>query len=82
MSTSDGEAISVSWWNGHEVPGPSQGRPAVFVAGDQQGDRLVMQVLGRQRRAGPSGGHDDLRLVPSSICQIFNRRNCQVFGRR
>ena len=26
--------------------------------------------------------HDALRLVPSSICQIFNRRNCQIFGRR
>jgi hypothetical protein len=32
--------------------------------------------------AAPSGGGDDLRLVPSSICQIFNRRNCQIFGRR
>jgi DNA replication protein DnaC len=32
--------------------------------------------------SGPSGGHDDLRLVPSSICQIFKRRNCQIFGRR
>src|SRR5688572_31601003 len=32
--------------------------------------------------SSPSGGHDDLRLVPSSICQIFNRRNCQIFGRR
>jgi len=32
---------------------------------------------------GPSGGHtdDDLRLVPSSICQIFTRRNCQIFNR-
>ena len=29
-----------------------------------------------------SGGHDELRLVPSSICQIFNRRNCQILGRR
>ena len=29
-----------------------------------------------------SGGHDELRLVPSSICQIFNRRNCQIFDRR
>ena len=40
------------------------------------------------RRAGgsppapPSGGGDVLRLVPSSICQIFNRRICQIFGRR
>jgi hypothetical protein len=37
------------------------------------------------RRAAPprsSGGRDDLRLVPSSICQIFNRRNCQIFDRR
>jgi hypothetical protein len=32
--------------------------------------------------SGPSGGHDDLRLVPSSICQIFTRRNCQIFNRR
>ena len=23
-----------------------------------------------------------MRLVPSSICQIFNRRYCQSFGRR
>jgi len=30
----------------------------------------------------PSGGHDDLRLVPLSICQIFGRRNCQIFNRR
>jgi len=29
-----------------------------------------------------SGGHDDLRLVPSSICPIFTRRICQIFGRR
>ena len=36
----------------------------------------------RRRRRRPSGGRDDLRLVPSSICQIFNRRNCQIFARR
>lgn len=30
----------------------------------------------------PSGDPDDLRLVPSSICQIFARRNCQIFNRR
>lgn len=29
-----------------------------------------------------SGGRDDLRLVPSSICQIFTRRDCQIFDRR
>ena len=29
-----------------------------------------------------SGGGDDLRLVPSSNCQIFNRRNCQILDRR
>ena len=29
-----------------------------------------------------SGGLDELRLVPSSICQIFARRNCQIFNRR
>jgi hypothetical protein len=27
-------------------------------------------------------GDDSLRLVPSSICQIFNRRICQIFARR
>ena len=32
--------------------------------------------------ARPSGGRDDLRLVPSPICQIFNRRNCQILARR
>ena len=32
--------------------------------------------------ARSSGGRDDLRLVPSPICQIFTRRNCQIFGRR
>jgi hypothetical protein len=31
---------------------------------------------------GSSGGADELRLVPSSICQIFNRRNCQMLARR
>jgi transposase len=36
----------------------------------------------RSTPAVPSGGHDELRLVPSSICQIFNRRNCQIFDRR
>ena len=29
-----------------------------------------------------SGGRDDLRLVPSPICRIFNRRNCRIFARR
>ena len=29
-----------------------------------------------------SGGGDDLRLVPSSICQTFTRRNCQILDRR
>ena len=29
-----------------------------------------------------SGGRDDLRLVPSSNCRIFNRRNCQILDRR
>ena len=28
----------------------------------------------------PAGGHDDLRPVASSICQTFQRRNCQIFG--
>jgi hypothetical protein len=38
---------------------------------------------GRGRRTpGPSGGPDDPRLVPSSICQILVRRNCQIFNRR
>ena len=32
--------------------------------------------------SGPSGGHDDLRLVPSSTCPIFTRRNCQILDRR
>jgi hypothetical protein len=32
--------------------------------------------------SGSSGGDDALRLVPSSICQIFDRRNCQIFNRR
>jgi len=33
--------------------------------------------------AHPSaGGRDDLRLVPSSICQIFTRRTRQIFDRR
>jgi hypothetical protein len=32
--------------------------------------------------AHASRGPDTLRLVPSSICQIFNRRICQIFGRR
>lgn len=31
--------------------------------------------------APPSGRRDDLRLVPSSTCQIFNRI-CQIFDRR
>lgn len=26
--------------------------------------------------------HYQLRLVPSPICRIFNRRNCRIFGRR
>jgi hypothetical protein len=30
----------------------------------------------------PSGGHDDRRLVPSSVCQIFTRRNSQISDRR
>ena len=37
------------------------------------------------RRPSPpaaSGGPDELRLVPSSICRIFNRRNCQILARR
>jgi hypothetical protein len=34
----------------------------------------------RRSRIIPSGVA--LRLVPSSICQIFKRRNCQIFGRR
>jgi hypothetical protein len=29
-----------------------------------------------------SGGRDDLSLVPSPNCQIFNRRNCQILARR
>jgi len=32
--------------------------------------------------ARPSGGGDGLRLVPSPICRIFNRRNCRIFSRR
>jgi transposase-like protein len=32
--------------------------------------------------ARSSGGRDDLRLVPSPNCQIFNRRNCQILARR
>ena len=32
--------------------------------------------------ARSSGGRDDLRLVPSPICQIFNRRKCQILARR
>ena len=40
----------------------------------------------RARRRPPaprsSGGPDELRLVPSSICQIFTRLNCQIFDRR
>ncbi|PYR92411.1 MAG: hypothetical protein DMF84_12925 [Acidobacteria bacterium] len=31
---------------------------------------------------GSSGGHDELRLVPSPICQIFTRRNWSDFGPR
>jgi len=31
---------------------------------------------------GSSGDFDELRLVPSSICQIFIRRNCQILDRR
>jgi hypothetical protein len=27
-------------------------------------------------------GHDELRLISSSICQIFIRRNCQIVDRR
>lgn len=30
----------------------------------------------------PSGVRDDLRLVPSSICQIFDRRISQILPRR
>jgi transposase len=32
--------------------------------------------------AGSSGGRDELRLVPSPICQIFTRRTCQILDRR
>jgi len=31
---------------------------------------------------GGGGTFQDLRLVPSSTCQIVNRRICQIFGRR
>jgi len=32
--------------------------------------------------AHPSGGGDDLRLVPSPICRSFTRRYCRIFTRR
>jgi DNA replication protein DnaC len=32
--------------------------------------------------ARSSGGPDELRLVPSPTCQIFNRRKCQILARR
>ena len=31
---------------------------------------------------GSSGEYDELRLVLSPICQILDRRNCQIFNRR
>jgi len=37
-------------------------------------------TTGRRRALVRSG--DGLRLVPSPICQIFNRRNCQILARR
>ena len=36
--------------------------------------RRVSRRTGNQPTPDASGGGDDLRLVPSSICQIFNRR--------
>jgi hypothetical protein len=36
----------------------------------------------RGRRTSSSGGHDELRLVPSSTRRICTRRNCQIFNRR
>jgi len=50
-------------------------------------------LAGLAHRAGPrigtqaprsrsSGGRDELRLVPSLNCQIFNRRKCQILARR
>jgi hypothetical protein len=44
--------------------------------------RAGIQRPPRAPDSGSSGGHDELRLVPSSICQIFTRRNCQIFNRR
>ena len=34
----------------------------------------------RSRPAVLSGGHDEVRLVLSSMCRIFSRRNCQILG--
>jgi hypothetical protein len=63
------------------------------AAGDAAAQRAVADTAhgaraGVPRRrpppsdSGPSGGDDDLRLVPSLICQTFTRRNCQIFNRR
>jgi hypothetical protein len=44
----------------------------------------IEQLLAAQMPpdSGSSGGDDELRLVPSPICQTFDRRNCQIFNRR
>jgi hypothetical protein len=58
-----------------------------LIINENATDDATRARAGIQRRpppsdSGSSGGHDDLRLVPSSICQIFDRRNCQIFNRR
>ena len=47
-----------------------------------QEDGLQARLKGLTHPAPAAGGHDELRLVPSPICQIFNRRNCQILDRR
>jgi hypothetical protein len=58
---------------------------ADFVSSVISAHDAVARCLGMRyahpwaRRESPD---DDLRLVPSLICQIFNRRNCQILDRR
>jgi len=47
-----------------------------------QGAKNVTVLHTFDRTVADSDTFVELRLVPSSICPIFNRRNCQIFDRR
>jgi hypothetical protein len=50
---------------------------------DSDGRSTRRRIPSRLRVAAALiSSHDELGLVVSSICQIFNRRNCQILGRR